>query len=154
MSQYEIRELRESDKEQVLDVAETFVLESPIYAEFGCDREWTWQTIKRCSDQANEISLVAIQDDKIVGFLCGHLGYYTFMNKFIATEYAWYILPEYRKGMIGVALLKAYIRWAKDNGAIEVCVNPTTQIQPERTGRLLGALGFKSLGTINKKRIN
>lgn len=63
-------------------------------------------------DEKATIIVQAI-DDKILGFLCIFYVDSLLVNKRVAVEKFWYVLPEHRRS--GVHLISEARKWAKDN---------------------------------------
>lgn len=101
---------------------------------------------------AKSVVYVAKKEDVLVGFIGGSLTEYIFSPETIATEDAWFVAKEHRKGMTGAKLLKLFYQWGKDHGAAEVQCGVSTGISTERTSKLIERLGFNPAGNIFKKK--
>ncbi len=61
---------------------------------------------------------VSETEELLTGFLIGILAPMTFNKSVrVASEVAWYIHPDYRKGRDGLALFKEFEKWAEEKGA-------------------------------------
>jgi GNAT superfamily N-acetyltransferase len=89
---------------------------------------------------------VAEADGKTVGMLMGYVTDYYFGNDKIACDILWYIDPDHRGSRAAIKLLRAFQRWAKEQGASEVCIGVSTAVEFERTGLLLQRLGYTHVG--------
>jgi len=89
---------------------------------------------------------VVEHDEKLVGALLGYISEFFFGHDLIASDSGWFILPEYRGSRSAVKLLKNFQTWAKANGAKEVAMGVSTDVNPEKTGALLQKLGYKHVG--------
>ncbi len=91
---------------------------------------------------------VVVYDKKgvAVAMMAGGASNYFFSPKRRAYDYVWYVTPEHRGSRTAVLLLKKFVNWAKTRQASEIFVGVTTNIAPERTGKLLERLGFKHVG--------
>ena len=61
----------------------------------------------------------------------------------IATELAWWVAPEHRKGTAAIRLIQAFERWAIESGASMVSM---TNLQVDDNGavaNMLGRMGYK-----------
>ena len=56
--------------------------------------------------------------------MAGKLLEYSFSREKFARELDLYVVPEKRKGMAGVFMMKKFMDWAKMNGAREVYFEP------------------------------
>jgi GNAT superfamily N-acetyltransferase len=86
------------------------------------------------------------KDGKAVAMMAGGVSSYFFSPKRKAYDHVWYVVPEHRGSRTAVLLLKRFVEWARSRGAGEIFVGVTTNIEPERTGKLLSRLGFKHVG--------
>ena len=64
-----------------------------------------------------------------------------------ASDLAFFVHPDYRGGTAALRLVDGYRAWAHSIGA-EPSIGLNTGVQPERTARLLAALGADQTGTI------
>ena len=89
---------------------------------------------------------VMVADGKVVGALFGYISEFLFGPDLIASDFGWFVLPEYRGSRSAVKLLKNFQAWAKANGAKEVAMGISTDVMPEKTGALLQKLGYVPVG--------
>ena len=79
-------------------------------------------------------------------------------NEIIASCMAFYVLPEFRKGLLGgriaAKLLDAYRRWAANRGAVEIQIHVTSGIEISRTDRFLRHAGFRQVGGNYSTEVN
>ena len=68
-------------------------------------------------DKKTYVSLVSIEDDKVVGVLIAYCMEPLFSTKKVAIEVLLYMVPEYRSSHRGDQLIQAYEYWAKLVGA-------------------------------------
>lgn len=71
-----------------------------------------------CSVLDNGVIFVAEKEGKIIGGICGMMSKFWFAPRTnVAAELAWWVDEEHRGSMSSIALLKAFEKWAKQNGA-------------------------------------
>jgi len=92
--------------------------------------------------------LVAEKDGQIVGWMAGGIGEQWFSRKLMAFEYGLFIAPEHRGSSAAPRMVKAFIGWAKENGAAVVNMGITTGVHEERTGAMYGRLGLQRFGSL------
>jgi GNAT superfamily N-acetyltransferase len=68
-----------------------------------------------------------------------------------ATDFAFFVLPEYRGGTLAVRLLREAERWAKENGADEITILHNTGIKMDTSERFFNGVGYKTCGHIFSK---
>lgn len=85
-------------------------------------------------------------EENPVAMLAGGCSNYFFSRKKKTYDHVWFVVPEHRGKKTAVVLLKKFLAWSKDRGASEVFMGVTTNIAPEKTGRLFEKLGFKHVG--------
>lgn len=94
------------------------------------------------------LALVAEHDGVIVGGFLGAVDAHYFSPAKVATDFALFVAPDRRGGVLGAALLERFVAWAKARGAASVQVGITTGVHPERSARLLRACGFRDVGLL------
>jgi GNAT superfamily N-acetyltransferase len=67
----------------------------------------------------------------------------------IASEFFWYVRPEYRRGTVPVRLIRAYEAWAVSQGvaSADVRMAALASMNDEAVGRLYDKLGYRRLET-------
>lgn len=78
---------------------------------------------------SDKVALLAVIDGHIVGMLLALLHTHFLSGERMAGEVAWWVEPEAR-GTIGLRLLVAAERWARDRGATKIqMVAPTANVE-------------------------
>lgn len=90
--------------------------------------------------------IVAERNGQIVGGFMGLVVEHWFSNSLIATDFALFIHPDHRGGMTAARLLKAFVAWAKEQGAALITAGITTGVHTDATTRLYQSLGFEPAG--------
>lgn len=106
------------------------------------------------SNEDDYIGIVALDGDKIVGYMVGFITNYSFNeNAYYAADEMVYVIPEYRGKLVGKRILKAFQEWAESKGCLEAVIGTISEIATERTKKLYSKLGFTEVGSLFRKRI-
>lgn len=98
---------------------------------------------------ANKLARIVVDfltsEDKVIlidsekrGFIAGLITPFIFSTNRVATEFGWWVEPEYRKTGLGKALIEAFQSWAKDND----CSMVTLTSLNEDVGKLFERAGY------------
>jgi GNAT superfamily N-acetyltransferase len=90
--------------------------------------------------------LLALDEDKLVGYTCGILHENVFNDVLRVTDIGVFVLKEYRSTDIGQTLLLQLEQWAKKNKAEQLWLGQTTGEQVETVAEYYRRLGFKISG--------
>jgi N-acetylglutamate synthase-like GNAT family acetyltransferase len=105
-----IRQATKYDRIQLQEMIRMFRDESPIQQYKDIDNPEYFNSLVDSIIAGRGV--IFIEDN--VGFIMGIISPVVWCDKTYAMyELAWYVKPEYRMGMVGVRLLKAYIDYAK-----------------------------------------
>lgn len=108
-----------------------------------------------CATPAKVYSLVtnprtlvelALDEDKIVGFICGVVHESVFNETKRVTDIGLFVLPEYRVGDIATKLISHLEKWSRDQQAQQLWMGQTTGDSPRVVERFYNRLGFKTQG--------
>lgn len=106
------------------------------------------------TDEDSHIGIVALDGEKIVGYMIGFITNYSFNeDAYYAADEMVYVIPEYRGKLVGKRILKAFQDWAKRKGCLEAVIGTISEIATERTKKLYSKLGFTEVGSLFRKRI-
>jgi len=98
-------------------------------------------------ENPNGFGMLAYTDDgKPAGMIAGSITPYFFSLGWVASDFVWFMRPEYRGSRAAVKLLKSFRTWAAEKGASELYMGVTTNVSADRTGDLLQRMGFKHVG--------
>ena len=86
-----------------------------------------------------------------MGFCAAYVVSHFFGHDLTSGDFAVYVLPEHRKGMAGVKLIKGYLEWCESKGVKEPLLGVSAGIMPERIGKLYERMGFTEKYVIYKK---
>lgn len=116
LNQTVIRKAVIEDKTSIIELSIQFYKES--LKEYGLS--FNFLTLDKLVEEFinTKIVIVADVDDKVVGVIAGMVQSSMFdSQQRIGQEIIWYIDKEYRKGSIGIRLLKEFEKQCKFNGA-------------------------------------
>lgn len=107
---------------------------------------------ERLLNDPDSAFFLSLDESKATGFFCGYVRPIFFNNSVTqAIEDNWYVTPEFRRGLHGPLLLKAFMRWAQERGAASMLLSDRAMIEPENVQRMMRAFGF-SLDSISYRR--
>jgi GNAT superfamily N-acetyltransferase len=90
--------------------------------------------------------ILAIDDDKIVGFIAAMVHEYFFSNRKRVSDLGFYVLPEHRGSRAAIKLVKSLETWAKQTGADDLHLGQTTAVEIDKTRQFYERLGYKTVG--------
>ena len=136
-----VEELTLSRLEEFLNIVTKMVTE----AEFSYAR-LEKHKILQLYKNPNAIAFLAIDNDKIVGFMAAMVHEYFFSNRKRVSDLGLYVLPEYRGSRAALKLVKSLETWAKQTGADDLHLGQTTAVDIDKTRQFYERLGYKTVG--------
>jgi GNAT superfamily N-acetyltransferase len=111
-----IRDATEADHDAIVVMARQFMAFTPYADVLTATDDEISATIRHFIAHAKVF--VADIDGTVLGVLFAVLSPAWYApSHTIATELAWWVAPEHRKGTAAIRLIQAFERWAKDSGA-------------------------------------
>lgn len=107
-----IRKAVEADKVEFAFLAKKFLKESKY--PFSLDMDKLLESFGAAINNQDFAVLVMEDDGDLVGMLVGGVAQPLFSLDRVATELAWFVLPEHRDSRHSIKLLKAYEDWAEE----------------------------------------
>ena len=111
------------DFKWMLDVSKEHHAESD-WSEVEYSEEKVEGYINTAINDPNYFAIVALEDEKRIGFMSGRLLEYSFSREKFARELDLYVEPTQRKGMAGIFMMRKFMDWARMNGAVEAYFEP------------------------------
>ena len=102
--------------------------------------------IKALVTNAKTLVLLALVEDKIVGYTCGVLHENVFNDVLRVTDIGVFVLPKYRSLDIAKNLIERLELWARDKDAKELWLGQTTGDNVEVVAEYYRRLGYKIRG--------
>lgn len=121
--------------------------ESPRFSRFGFERDRLDGNIRMVLAYEYGFAVVAEHDGEMVGGLLAVAMPHFACDLLQACDLAYFVRPDRRGGIAAARLADAYREWAASIGA-EASIGLNTGVQPERTAKLLAALGAQQTGTV------
>lgn len=133
-----------------LDIPAVFELCKKAYEESNYhQRLYAWDEEKAISSLkifilCNGATILIDENDGVItGFLIAELTAPVGGVDVIATDVAFYVLPEYRGSLTAFRLIKKYECWAKTNGAKHIELGVSSGVDHEKTLSLYAFLGYR-----------
>jgi len=142
-----IRNATKDDVGRLVELGRMMHMESPRFRGF---KYLSGQVTSMCEyliDNECGLVLVAQHADGIIDGLMAMAMQHYACELVQASDLAFFVHPDYRGGTAARRLVDGYRAWAHSIGA-EPSIGVNTGVQPERTARLLAALGAEQTGTI------
>ena len=121
--------------------------ESPRFSRFAFERDRLDGNIRMVLAYEYGFAVVAECAGEMVGGLLAVAMPHFACDLLQACDLAYFVRPDRRGGIAAVRLADAYREWAASLGA-EASIGLNTGVQPERTAKLLAALGAQQTGTV------
>ena len=142
-----IRPATHEDIPRLIELGEQMHVESR-FASLPFDRDKVRGLFAHLIESPDGLLLVAEIDGVPIGGFAGYVVEHYFARTKVASDFGLFIEPASRGGMTAPRLLKAYIEWAKEQGAVMIQAGITTGVHVEQTTRLYEKLGFRNNGQI------
>lgn len=95
----------------------------------------------------NAFVLVCEQEDgEIVGGFAGYVAEHWYSTDKAAQDLALFVRPDRRGGIAAARMVKAFIAWAKERGALQIVLGISTGVRVEETAALYRSIGLKQFG--------
>lgn len=92
-------------------------------------------------------------DDSYRGVILMGMSKHYFSDCKWATDFAFYVLPEYRGSSLASELIQRAEDWATENGASEITILHNTGIKTESAKRFFNGVGYETNGLIFSKEL-
>jgi GNAT superfamily N-acetyltransferase len=83
----------------------------------------------------------------VIGGVGGKLDDEPISGQPVAVEIFWFVTASHRGGTLGIRLLLAFEKWAKEQGAAHVCMVKMENSMPEAVDKIYQRLGYRKLET-------
>lgn len=101
----------------------------------------------------NQIALVAETDGEVVGMISGYVAPFYFGSDLMAADRILYVMPEYRGSSAFIRLVKAFCEWATEEGARQVFISTSSDINTDQTDALFERMAFETVGAIHRMEV-
>lgn len=119
----------------------------------GPEFDWSYcrRTMLGVMNDPNCYFMLARVDGAYVGAVCGKVVTFYFSPKLMGVEDAWYVREGTpRRAAIGVRLMRGFVGWCFDRGAVIVQSGDVAGIRTVGVDALYRHMGFTRFGTIYK----
>lgn len=141
-----IRTATPADIEALVALAESMHHESPRFRGFTFLPDRLRGTLASLLEMPHGCVLVAEQGEELTGALAAFAYPHFACDVLQACDLGLFMAPQHRGGTTAARLVRKYVEWARGIGA-EPSIGINTGVEPERTARLLVALGAEQTGT-------
>jgi GNAT superfamily N-acetyltransferase len=138
------------DAQKVVEMGETFMKEGRFK-----DHEYNPEGVMNILAGTLKFPskfFIALDEDYRGLILMGMSQHYFSTYKW-ATDFAFFVVPEHRGGLLGRRLLKEAEKWAKENGASEMTILHNTGIETDNSPRFFNGAGYETKGHIFTKEL-
>lgn len=137
-----IRDFRDTDINQVIDLLVEFARESEYFDVLGVDYGHL-RSLVLTTDVARCLQVAEV-DGVVIGVVFGILTSPWFNPwKKIGVEVAWYVKPEHRGSIYGIRLLRIFELWCRENGADVIVVSCLQNLGDGDVLKLLGRCKYR-----------
>ena len=110
------------------------------------DREVFREALGKALRKRDHCLLQAELDGRLIGGLAGVVAPHFHSPAIGASLLTWFVVREHRGSAAAVKLLRAFGRWAKEQGAVRMYLGITSGVDMPRTDKLLKRMGFRFRG--------
>ena len=135
----------EADFEDVARLGRLMHAESS-YAQLAFSEDRLRQIFDVYTKDARRALILGRVNGEACGLYAGYITPYYFSNELVANDIAWFVVKERRGTSLGLRLLTAFENWAKDQGASEIRVGYSTDINPTAFDSLMLKRGYSRVG--------
>lgn len=150
-----IRPIEQKDVERLIELVQRMLEEGSSHKNVPFDapviRGWLYAAIEKSDDF---FCMVAEQNGEVIGGMLGCKVQYTFSFAQKASELGLYIAKEHRGRFAAPRLIKAFEKWARDQGCVSVHVGVTVGINNDCATGIYKRMGFHTQGPLLCKELD
>jgi GNAT superfamily N-acetyltransferase len=124
--------------------------ESPVFSKYTPDWKKQYKTFGEMVLHPGYLVLVA---DDMSAMLIAHASEMLWFTDKIVVEDLFFVKREFRGTSRAVKLLMELTAWAKEQGAVEIQIGISTEVNVERTIGFYEKMGFRVSGAMMKKGV-
>ena len=118
-----------------------------VFKDFvGYDQKKLLGVARKYAEEGDHFLAIAMDGDRSVGVLAGHISDYYFSSDRLARDVLWYVREEYRNTGAGLVLLDMFERWSKARGAAVVYLSQDSGINIDKFTRMMEKRGYAFVG--------
>ena len=118
-----------------------------VFKDFvGYDQKKLLRVARKYAERDDHFLGIAMDGDRSVGVLAGHIVDYYFSSDVLSRDVLWYVREEYRNTGAGLVLLDMFERWSKARGAAVVYLSQDSGINMDKFTRMLEKRGYTLVG--------
>lgn len=141
-----VRLLTASDIPQIIHLGGEMHRES----NFSCLDYEPMKVVEKCHlvlhNPLSYFCMVAEYDGRIIGILGAVIGEYEFGHDLISDDIIVYVAPEHRGSTAFLRLIRGYVVWAREHGAVMVFLSQSTGYKVDQIADMYDRLGFERIG--------
>lgn len=143
-----IRDATHDDVSALVRLGAMMAAESPRYSRFTYAPEKLERLFNALIDSDDGFLMLAEVKNQIVGVMAGLIADHWMAVERTASEFGVYVNPKHRGGTSAARMIKQFTEWARDRGAVEICLGISTDVQVEQTARFYHLLGLRQFGLL------
>ena len=147
-----LRPLTLHDMPALLDMARE-MHRAGVYAEFPVDEHRIAYILTALIEAEDAFSMGCERSGELIGAFLGEVIQDLWVDVRVGVDHAFYVQEAHRGSIAGVAMLRAFERWAKEKGAAVIRPVVYAGINNEQGADLLSRLGYATAGTVHKKEL-
>ena len=148
-----IRPIEPKDVPGVIDLGFWMHQES-VYRHFNYDPNKCGRMVYHfMTNPDTHFAYVGTHKGTLNSVLLGSIGEHYFGTDLIASDTLWYVSPQSRGSRVGLQLLRAFEKWAKERDAAEIYMGISSGLSADKTGAMLQKLGYDVVGGNYKQRV-
>lgn len=140
-----MREAVKDDIPALLELARQMIAESR-YKNFTMNEYKLTALLDYLIDKDTGFVIVFEKDGEIIGGFVGSITEQFFSDAKVASDYALFVSPDKRGALIGIRAIKAFIEWAKKNGADDIVISQSTGVKVEQYAKMCEFVGLQHVG--------
>jgi GNAT superfamily N-acetyltransferase len=145
-----IRDLTHDDLPQLLELARE-MHRTGVYAAYPMDEARVAYILTRLIEVPEALSIGYESNGELVGAFVGEIVQDLWVDVRVAADHAFYVREADRGSRAGVMLLRAFEKWASENGADVLRPVVYAGVDNQTVNNVLQRMGYESAGTVHKK---
>jgi len=145
-----IRDLTHDDLPQLLELARE-MHRTGVYAAYPMDEARVAYILTRLIEVPEALSIGYESNGELVGAFVGEIVQDLWVDVRVAADHAFYVREADRGSRAGVMLLRAFEKWANENGADVLRPVVYAGVDNQTVNNVLQRMGYESAGTVHKK---